>query len=153
MKGIECAFTGVLSKDPELKTSKAGKFFANLNIGVVTGQTDDGKDAMQWLRVTCFGETAEKIAATAKKGSSIYAEGALSLNEFTDKSGEKRHGLDVKAFKVELIGASAIGRNKLPRSENKHGFASASEHREERTTRIDRDDFRNRFDDIPYLDR
>jgi single stranded DNA-binding protein len=153
MKGIECAFTGVLSKDPELKTLKAGKSFANPNIGVVTGQMDDGKDAMQWLRLVCFGEVAEKIAASAKKGSSIYAEGQLTATEYTDKAGEKKHGLDVRAFKVELLGASAIGRNKSPRSENKPSFASASEHREERTIRAERDDYRNRFDNIPYLDR
>ncbi|MGO9462120.1 MAG: single-stranded DNA-binding protein [Rhodomicrobium sp.] len=95
MKGIECAFTGVLSKDPDLRTSKAsGKPFANLNAGVTIGQTDDGKDQMQWVRVVCFGEVAEKVAASAKKGSSVYVEGSLTLSEWNDKSsGEPKHGI------------------------------------------------------------
>jgi single-stranded DNA-binding protein len=85
-RGIEAAFTGVLSRDPELRTSKTGKPFASLNLGVVVGQTDDGKDHIQWLRATCFGETAERIAANAKKGSQAYVEGSLSLNEWNDKA-------------------------------------------------------------------
>jgi single-strand DNA-binding protein len=79
MRGIETAFWGVLGKDPQLKTSKNGKAFTNMNVVVTVGQADDGKDANQWLRVACFGATAENIAARAKKGDRIYVEGSLTM--------------------------------------------------------------------------
>ena len=65
MRGIEAAFWGVLGNDPELKTSKSGKAFAQMSIVVTTGQDDNGP-VSQWLRVTCFGETAERLASGEK---------------------------------------------------------------------------------------
>jgi single-strand DNA-binding protein len=109
-RGIETAFWGVLGKDPELKTSKSGKAYTGMNVVVVTGATDDGKDVSQWLRVVCFGETAEAIAARAKKGDRIYCEGTLTLTQWNDAHGEVRHGLNVAAWKCERL--SAIGRNR-----------------------------------------
>jgi hypothetical protein len=47
--------------------SKSGKPFATMNVAVTVGQSDDGKDATQWVRLACFGQTAEEIAACAAK--------------------------------------------------------------------------------------
>jgi single-stranded DNA-binding protein len=33
----------------------------------------------QWVRTAVFGETAERIARTAKKGDKLYVEGNLTL--------------------------------------------------------------------------
>jgi single-stranded DNA-binding protein len=73
MRGIETAFWGVLGKDPEPKTSKTGNAFATMNVAVTVGKADDGKDVSQWVRVACFGETAEKIAARARKGDRVMS--------------------------------------------------------------------------------
>ena len=42
MRGIEAAFWGVLGNDPELKTSKSGKAFAEMSVFVTVGQDDNG---------------------------------------------------------------------------------------------------------------
>ena len=98
MRGIESAFFGVLGKDPELKTSKSGAAYATL--AVVVGEDADS----QWVRVACFGETAEQIAIRAKKGDKVYVEGTLTLNTWTDKTtGEERHGLNVAAWRVDKL--------------------------------------------------
>jgi single-stranded DNA-binding protein len=70
-RGIESAFWGVLGKDPELKTSKTGNPFTTMNAVVTVGTSDDGKDVSQWIRVTCFGDTAKNIASKAKKGDRV----------------------------------------------------------------------------------
>ena len=104
MRGIEAAFWGVLGNDPELKTSKSGKAFTQMSIVVSAGQDDGGKDVGQWLRVTCFGETAERLVHQAKKGDRVYVEGALTLNSWADKAtGEARSGLNVAAWKCERV--------------------------------------------------
>lgn len=111
MRGIEAAFWGVLGNAPELKTSKSGKPFAQMSVVVSVGQDEEGKDVSQWLRVTCFGETAERLAHQAKKGDRVYVEGTLTLNSWADKAtGEARSGLNVAAWKCERI--ANIGQNR-----------------------------------------
>ena len=106
-KGIETAFWGTLGKDPELKTSRTGTAYTGMNVVVTVGQSDDGKDVSQWLRVTCFKGVAEAIAARAKKGDRLYIEGSLTLSSWTDKAtGETKTGLNVTAWKVERVMAA-----------------------------------------------
>ena len=111
MRGIETAFWGVLGKDPELRTSKTGNAFATMNVAVTVGKADDGKDISQWVRVACFGETAETIAAKARKGDRVYVEGQLTLNTWADKTtGEIKTSLNVAAWRCEKV--PAIGKNR-----------------------------------------
>jgi single-strand DNA-binding protein len=105
MNNIECALIGrVASEAIELKTSQAGKPWARFNAAV--GQGDD----VQWLQVACFGEIAEHLVSTVRKGDRIYCEGTLRLNSWTDRDGQPRSGLPVAAWKVEKLGQ--IGRSK-----------------------------------------
>ena len=116
MRGIETAFWGTLGRDPELKTSRAGNAYASLNVAVTVGKDDtSGKDVTQWVRVTAFGETAERIAAQAEKGARVYVEGSLTLNHWQAADGEKRTDLQVAGFKVEKVGA--IGKNRPKRED------------------------------------
>jgi hypothetical protein len=55
---IDCAFYGFLAADADARTSKAGKPFTRLRVGV--GRDDD----VQWVSVAVFGKTAD-AAATA----------------------------------------------------------------------------------------
>jgi single-strand DNA-binding protein len=121
MRGIETAFWGVLGNDPELKTSKSGKAFAQMSVVVAVGQGDDGKDASQWLRVACFGETAERLAHQAKKGDRVYVEGTLTLNTWADKAtGESRTALNVAAWKCERLGNIGKHRERGGQPQSQH---------------------------------
>jgi single-stranded DNA-binding protein len=92
-----------------------------MSVAVTVGATDEGKDVSQWLRVTCFGDTAKAIAARAKKGDRVYCEGTLTMNQWNDAQGEIRHGLNVAAWKCERV--SNIGKNR----ERKPGAYQASD--------------------------
>jgi single-strand DNA-binding protein len=107
MRGIECAFWATIGQDVELKTSRAGKPFCSFSAVVTVGQ---GEDVSQWLRIGCFGEVAEKLAAQARKGDKIYCEGNLSLNSWESPAGETKQGLNVAAWKCERL--ANIGRNR-----------------------------------------
>jgi single-strand DNA-binding protein len=118
MKGIETAFFGGIGSDViEVKIAKSGNAWTAFSVGVTVGTTDDGKDVLQWVRVSAFGETAERIAVTCKKTDRVYCEGSLKLDNWTDKHGEQRHGLSVSAFKVERVGTSNLGRNRPKRTD------------------------------------
>src|SRR3979490_1092429 len=104
MKGIEAACFGAIGSDTiELKMSKNDKPWASFNLAV-----DTGEEKSQWLRVSCFAEVAERVAASFKKNDRAYIEGLIRLDHWTDKHGEQKHGLSISAFKVEKTGVSAI---------------------------------------------
>ena len=78
----------------------------NPSIVVTVGQADDGKDVSQWLRVACFGEVAEKIAAHAKKCDRVYVEGAKLQAPPTLHPGPTLARDDRKAYAGNAAGAS-----------------------------------------------
>jgi hypothetical protein len=57
MSGIECAFVGVLGRDAESRTSKAGKPYLKLNCRVGDG------DGGQWVSIMLFGELAQDLTS------------------------------------------------------------------------------------------
>lgn len=130
MKNIECACIGVIARDIELKTSKAGKPWAAITIGCETDVTgDDGKPIMEWVKVAVFGEVAQRLTETVNKGDKLYCEGSGRLERWTSADGTPRTALAINAWKAEKIGASAIGRNKpkpKPVSEHQAEFDEES---------------------------
>jgi single-strand DNA-binding protein len=88
---IDCAFTGTLGRDGELKTSGKGKPYLKLNVR--TGEVEDA----QWVSVLSFDPDALAEAEGFKKGARVYIEGRISLNQWDDQSGAKRAGLSAMA--------------------------------------------------------
>jgi single-stranded DNA-binding protein len=100
---IDCAFYGFLAADADARTSKAGKPWVRLRVGV-------GKDdAVQWVSISVFGKAAD-TAATLKKGDRVYCEGNIKLDTWRGNDGLERHALAVAAFKCEQT--HKIGRAK-----------------------------------------
>jgi single-stranded DNA-binding protein len=103
---IEVALFGTLGRDAESKTSKAGKPYLRLNI-----RCGDG-DGAQWISAMVFGDDVDELAPKLEKGSRVYLEGSITLNEWTGQDGEKRAGLSVMSRHCRL---AAIGRNRPKR--------------------------------------
>jgi hypothetical protein len=67
------------------------------------------------VRVSVWDEDAEQLYQTGDlvKGCEVDAEGRIRLNEWTALDGQKRGGLNLSAWKLELLGA--VGRRSRPR--------------------------------------
>ncbi len=81
-KGIEAAATGICGNPPELKTGKSGKAYCIFSIGTDAGVDDEGKDRLEWVRCTAFGETAEAVTASLRKGDKVHVVGSLRLDRW-----------------------------------------------------------------------
>ena len=104
---IECAFFGTVARGGESKTSKAGKPYLRLNIRVGEGE------AVQWVNVMAFDESAINTADKFVKGARVYVEGRLTLDQW-EKDDEKRAGLSCLSWHCRL---SQIGRHKHKRKD------------------------------------
>jgi single-stranded DNA-binding protein len=100
---IECAYTGVLGRDAEVKISGKGRSYLKLNI-----RTGDGDDA-HWISTLSFDPDAVEQAGRFVKGCKVYCEGRIALNEWEDQAGAKRTGLSAMVNYTRLV---AIGRHK-----------------------------------------
>jgi single-stranded DNA-binding protein len=115
---IECAFLGVLQRDAESKTSKAGKPYVRFTTRVGEG------DGVSWVSVMFFDAVAEPEKFV--KGARVYCEGNLKLDKWTAQDGTERHGLNCMARRVRV---AAIGANKPKReavAPARHSQASGS---------------------------
>jgi single-strand DNA-binding protein len=99
---IDCAFTGTIVRDGELKVSKAGKNYVRF-----TSRDGDG-DNVQWISVMYFGSDAAELAPRMLKNTRIYVEGSLKLDRW-EKDGVPHSGLSVMSFHARI---PAIGRNR-----------------------------------------
>jgi single-stranded DNA-binding protein len=105
---FEAAIIGAMvSETVDVRSSASGKRWAAINIAIGDG------DGRQYVRVSVFGELAERLGGQLKKGEKVYIEAhSVRLNQYTNRDGEQRSGIQMVATRVEKAGASAIGRNR-----------------------------------------
>ena len=103
---------GNLGKDPELRYTPQGT--AVCSFTMASNERRKDKNGMQqdfttWFRVTVWGKQAETVSKYLSKGRSVYVEGRLHLEEWTDRDGKQRYTLEVNATDVHFIdsGSSA----------------------------------------------
>jgi single-strand DNA-binding protein len=115
---IDCAFYGFCAADADARTSKAGKPWTRLRVGV-------GKDdSLQWVQIAVFGKAAE-TAATLKKGDRIYCEGNIRLDTWQGNDGIERHTLAVSSLKLERTHNIGRAKDKRPSdhaNDDRHAF-------------------------------
>jgi single-stranded DNA-binding protein len=92
---LDCLCSGKLIRDPELKTGKSGKPYANFMMGVSVG---DAENIV--VSGIAFEALAERLARL-HKGDALSVAGPLKQTEWTDKTtGETKHGLSITVNQV-----------------------------------------------------
>lgn len=97
---------GNVGKDPDLKFTPSGIPVTSFRIA--TSETWKDKDGnMQehtnWHTVVAWRGLAEVIRRLVKKGSRVYIEGKLQSRTFDDKSGIRKHVVEVLAESMLLL--------------------------------------------------
>lgn len=94
-----CQFIGRLGKDPDFHVTPAGKPVAKFSLAV-----DQGKDQpAMWLNVVAWEKLADIVETYAAKGMQVFIAGRLCVRVYDDKSGVKRHAIDLIASTVQLL--------------------------------------------------
>ena len=96
---------GNLTRDVEVRFSASNLAIGNTGIATnkkFKNQMGEEKEEVMFLDITFFGRTAEIANQYLKKGSKVLVDGRLKLDQWTDKSGQKRskHSLVVESMKM-----------------------------------------------------
>lgn len=115
---------GNLTRDPEIKQLPSGTVLAEFCIAVNRRWKAEGKNELKeettFVDCTAFGRTAEVIEKHIKKGSPIYAQGRLKLDQWESTDGTKRQKLRVIVEKFEFLsGKKDEEGGSQPRQSNK----------------------------------
>ena len=97
---------GNLTKDPETRDLPSGSQVATLRMAIndrYKGRDGEYKEQVTYVDVEAFGRTAENAAKYLSKGRGIFVEGALKLDTWEDKEGNKKSRLKVHAFRVNFL--------------------------------------------------
>ena len=98
---------GRLGRDVELKYSQQGVAVATFSVATNERTTRNGEtqEKVLWWRVTAFNKLAENCNQYLSKGSEVWIDGQPSYEEFTDRDGNKRFTLTLRANEVQFLGS------------------------------------------------
>jgi single-strand DNA-binding protein len=100
---------GNLGRDPELRYTPQGDAVCNFSVAVndkKRDKTGELQDTTTWFRITLWRRQAENASKYLTKGSPIYVEGRLKVEEWTDRDGNNRYTLEVQATDMQFIGSA-----------------------------------------------
>lgn len=96
--------TGNLGRDPELRALDSGQMVASFSVAVRQYK----KDApAYWVKVECWGKTAQYAADYLKKGDSVFCVGTVTLEQFQKRDGTVGFANVLKNANVEKFSGGA----------------------------------------------
>lgn len=101
---------GNLGRDPELRYTPQGQAVCNFSVATSEKKRDKAGDLQEittWFRVTLWGKQAENASKYLTKGSPVYVEGRLRIEEWTDRDGQTRQSLEVNGSDMHFISGGA----------------------------------------------
>ena len=99
---------GNLGKDPELRYTPQGIAVCDFSMATNERKRDKSGEMHEvatWFKVTLWRNQAENASKYLKKGSQVYIEGRLGLDEWTDRDGNTRQTLTVQGSEMHFIGS------------------------------------------------
>ena len=104
---------GTCGADPETRYGANGNAITTLRLATNESWTDkatgEKQERTEWHRVKLFGRTAEIASEYLRKGKSVYIEGKLRTDKYTDKDGIERYSTDIVGDELQLLGGPGEG--------------------------------------------
>lgn len=104
---------GNLGSDPEVRYLEGGSSVARFNIATSESYTNKGGERVEqteWHRIELWDRLAQIAEKYLKKGNSVYIEGRIRSENWTDKEGQQRTGVTIRANNMTLLGGPAGNR-------------------------------------------
>ncbi|MCC7300320.1 MAG: single-stranded DNA-binding protein [Verrucomicrobia bacterium] len=103
---------GNLTRDPEVRYTPSGTAVGDLGLAINENYKNKAGETVEstvFVDVEVWSRQAETCAEYLYKGSPVFVEGRLKLDQWTNQQGEKRSKLRVRADRVQFLGAPKRG--------------------------------------------
>ena len=103
---------GNLGRAPEVRNLPSGEAVASVALATSNkykNRNGEMVDENEWHNVTFFGRLAEIVGQYLKKGSSIYVEGRIKTEKYTDKNGVEKYATKIIAGEMKMLGSRSSG--------------------------------------------
>jgi len=103
---------GRLTRDPETRYTSGGTAVCEIGLAVNESWTDkqgNRQENTAYVDITLWGRQAEIADEYLNKGSQVFIEGKLKLDQWETREGEKRSKLKVTATGMQFIGSRQGG--------------------------------------------
>lgn len=92
---------GRLTRDPKMATAPSGDTVANFDLAC-----NPKKDTTVYLQCSVWGKRAEVIEQYCKKGSQLWVQGTVSVNEYDKRDGSRGYSLKFLVKDFTFCGSS-----------------------------------------------
>ncbi|HHB79479.1 MAG TPA: single-stranded DNA-binding protein [Saprospiraceae bacterium] len=101
---------GNLGADVELTKFETGNHKARVSLATSESykKNDEWVKETQWHRLVAWGKNAERLAASAKKGSEVAIQGKLKYRTFEDKNGQTREVTEIVINEFMVTGGRKV---------------------------------------------
>lgn len=145
----EITVVGYLGKDPELRYLPDGNGVCNFSVATTEKRTVHGakEEHTIWFKVTVWGKRGENCNEYLRKGSQVYVRGTLRQESYTDRDGNPRTSLVVRADTVNFLSTrngSGDGGEESPRNHTARSAGQSTSPDEQSSWQNNEDD------DIPF---
>lgn len=103
---------GNLTRDPEVRTTPSGLKIAKLGMAVnrrYRTRDNETKEETTFVDIDAFGAQAETLERYCEKGSPLFVEGRLRLDQWQTSSGDNRSKLTVVLENFQFMGGGRSG--------------------------------------------
>jgi len=138
---------GNLGRDPELRYTPQGDAVCDFSIATNERKKDKAgefQDITTWFKVTLWRRLAENASKYLTKGKSVYIEGRLQTEEWTDRDGNKRFTLVIQGTDMHFVGGDGRGEETSSDSSSDNNFSGTNDAPRESSSSTPTDD------DIPF---
>lgn len=94
---------GRLTRDPEKRYTPAGIPVTRFSIAINRGFKRAETSEVDFIRIVAWRKLAEICAEYLKKGRLVAIEGALRINSFTGRDGQKKNFSEVVAENMQML--------------------------------------------------
>lgn len=102
--------TGNLTRDPELRTTSAGKEVCTFTVAVNRRKTGNNQQPeADYFRVSAWDGLAKSCGQFLAKGRKVAVVGSVSVHTFQTQTGETKAQLEVNASDVEFLSPKGDG--------------------------------------------
>ena len=119
---------GNLGSDPEVRYLESGSAVAKFSIATTesyTNKNGERVDNTEWHRIELWEGLAKVAEKYLKKGSQVYIEGRIRTDNWTDKEGQQKSGVTIRANSLTMLGA-APGSNSGENNNGTQGYAPST---------------------------